>query len=129
MGLQVLHLFFLASVGVLAGVASGFFGIGGGIILVPALALLGGYSPKESVSLSLYALLFPVGIGAVSVYIKEGLLQWKDIDKASTIAAGLFLGAIIGAWLSQFVPNSLLKKLFALLLIYVAIQMWIKSND
>ncbi|MBZ0287058.1 MAG: sulfite exporter TauE/SafE family protein, partial [Anaerolineae bacterium] len=86
--------FALILVGLIAGVASGMFGIGGGVIIVPALTVLLGFALKAAVGTSLAALLLPVSIFAVIAYYRAGKLH---ISTAAWIAFGLIFGAIVGA--------------------------------
>lgn len=85
-------------IGLGAGLLSGFFGIGGGIIIVPALIYIAGFSPLKATGTSLAVLLPPVGLAAVFTYYRNGNI---DIRAAIFIAAFLF----IGAWLSSLLAN------------------------
>ena len=76
-------------VGLIAGILSGFFGIGGGVIIVPALVFFLGFSQKLSNGISLSALLLPVSIFAVIKYSKS---DFVDIKIAALIAVGIFMG-------------------------------------
>src|SRR6476620_7953707 len=86
--------------GVLAGVAAGFFGIGGGIIIVPALVYLLGFSQHKATGTSLAILLPPLGIGAVYEYWKKGNVDFR---------AALVIGALLalGAWAGGKYANEL----------------------
>jgi uncharacterized membrane protein YfcA len=79
--------------GLLAGVAAGFFGIGGGLIIVPALVYLLGFSQHKATGTSLACLLPPLGLGAVWEYQKNGNVDFKA---AFVIGAMVFLGGWIG---------------------------------
>lgn len=86
----------LIVIGLIAGVLSGLFGIGGGVVIVPALVLLGRMAPKQATGTSLAALLLPVGALGAWQYYRNGLL---DLRAATLIALGLFFGALVGpAW-------------------------------
>jgi len=113
-------LLFLA-VGLAAGVLSGLFGIGGGVLIVPALVFLARMSPTEATGTSLAALLLPVGLLGALEYHRAGQLR---VAAALLIAAGLFLGAGLGAKLALGLPPDYLRKLFAGFLVLVAIRMW-----
>lgn len=111
----------LLLIGLLAGVSSGMFGIGGGLIIVPALVLIYGLSQHAAVGTSLGALLLPVGALSAWVYWKNGNL---NIGYSVLIAVGLFLGAYVGARLVQPVSDLTLRRLFAGFLILVSIRMF-----
>ena len=120
-------LYYLIS-GVLAGIFSGLFGIGGGIILIPILMFLFKLPQATANGTSLVALLLPVGILAVWQYYKAGKIGPENIKAGLLIAVGLFIGAYFGARLAIFLPPQLLKKAFAVFLVAVAIRMWLLSR-
>lgn len=107
-------------IGFISGVSSGFFGIGGAIILVPALVYIFKFSQHLAQGTALAALLLPVGILAVIKYYKSG---YVDIKVASFIAFGFIIGGFIGASMTQAVPGPILKKVFAAMLLCVSIYM------
>ena len=109
------------AIGLVAGVLSGLFGVGGGIIIVPALLFLVGMSPQLAVGTSLGALLAPVGLLAALAYSRQGHL---DATASTWIAAGLFFGAWGGALIGQRISAPTLQRGFALLLVVVAICLW-----
>jgi uncharacterized membrane protein YfcA len=102
--------------GVCIGVVSGLLGIGGGIILVPGLMLLFGFSQQEAQGTSLAALIPPIGIFAALVYYRNGDVK---IPVAGAVAAGFMLGALIGALFVRKVPVDWLRLGFGALLLYV----------
>jgi uncharacterized membrane protein YfcA len=119
-GDSTLFLAFVA-IGLLAGVLSGLFGIGGGVVIVPSLIFLAGLTPIKATGTSLGALLLPVGaLGALEYYRKGNL----DIRAALLIALGLFFGAWIGAKLAQQMTPVQLKRAFAVFLVIIAARMW-----
>lgn len=101
--------FGLAAIGLFAGVASGLFGIGGGILIVPSLVYLLGYSQKLAIGTSLAVLLPPVGIAAAVEYYRHGNV---DLVAALVIAVCLLAGGWLGAYLSNQWSPGLLKILF-----------------
>lgn len=111
---------FLA-IGLAAGVLSGLFGIGGGVVIVPALVLLTAMQPQTATGTSLAALLLPVGAFGVWHYYRHGAL---DLRAAMWIAAGLLAGAWLGANLALRLPARDLQRAFALFLLLAAAQMW-----
>jgi uncharacterized protein len=115
-----LSLIFLL-IGLGAGVLSGIFGIGGGVVIVPSLIFLAGFVPITATGTSLGALLLPVGaLGAIEYY-RRGHLQ---IGPALWIAVGLLFGAWAGARLAQHLTPLQLKRAFAIFLVLVAGRMW-----
>jgi hypothetical protein len=111
----------LLAIGLAAGVLSGLFGIGGGVVIIPALIYLGRMTPTEATGTSLAALLLPVGLLGALEYHRAGQLK---IATALVIAVGLFLGAGLGARLALYMPPTYLRRLFAGFLVVVAIRLW-----
>ena len=109
------------AIGFCAGILSGLFGIGGGLIIVPSLILLARLAPITATGTSLAALLLPVGALGVWEYYKKGHL---NIPAALLLAVGLFFGAWIGARLAQQLSPTQLKRAFAVFLVLVAGRLW-----
>ncbi len=101
--------------GLLAGVLSGLFGIGGGIIMVPALIIIFNKTILQANAISLAAMLLPVGILGVIKYYQAGFI---DVKKALIISLGLTIGSGFGAELALYINKNLLEKLYAAFLIY-----------
>jgi hypothetical protein len=108
-------------IGLGAGVLSGLFGIGGGVVIVPALLLFAQMSPLTATGTSLGALLLPVGALGAWSYYKAGHL---DMRVSLLLAIGLLFGAYLGARLAQTLTPVQLKRAFAVFLVLVAIRMW-----
>ena len=108
-------------IGFFSGILSGLFGIGGGVVIVPALIFLARLAPITATGTSLAALLLPVGALGAWEYYKKGHL---NIPAALMIALGLFFGAWIGARLAQQLTPVQLKRAFAVFLVLVAGRMW-----
>src|SRR5438046_10373865 len=87
----------VALIGLVGGVVSGLFGVGGAIVIVPALVLLGKLPPHTASGTSLAALLLPVGLLGAIEYYRRGQVNFPD---ALVLAAGLFVGAFSGAHLA-----------------------------
>lgn len=104
-------------IGVLAGILAGLFGIGGGVVIVPALIFLSGFTLIQANGTSLVVLLLPVGLLAVISYYKEKLI---DIKAAGFLAIGLFLGVAFGSLIAISIPTNLLKICYGLFLLYVS---------
>src|ERR1700712_3426969 len=99
----------LLTIGLGAGVLSGMFGIGGGIVIVPALLYLMRFPLQRAVGTSLGALLLPVGLLGAWSYYKTGEL---DMRASLLIAAGLAAGVYFGAQISQHVDAAVLRRAF-----------------
>mgnify|MGYP001163418970 CR=1 FL=1 len=120
--MSVTEILVLVATGLLAGLASGSLGIGGGIIVVPALVFLLGMSQHEAQGTSLAFLLPPIGILAVANYYKEGYVNYKY---ALILAAAFIIGGYLGSLISMQLPAKVLKQIFAVFMIVVAIKMLI----
>ncbi len=116
----------LLAVGVSAGVLSGMFGVGGGIIIVPALVLLFGMTQQGAIATSLMALLLPVGFLGVMEYFRAGKISGENILIGIVIAAGLFAGASFGAKIAIHLSGEMLRKAFAVFMGIVALHLWFK---
>ena len=99
----------MLALGLVAGVFSGMFGIGGGLVIVPALVLWFGMDQKLATGTSLFALIWPVGLLGVLEYWRKGMLR---ADFGAWIALGLFLGAYFGARITIALPPATLKRLY-----------------
>jgi uncharacterized membrane protein YfcA len=115
-----LQLIFIG-IGMLAGVLSGVFGIGGGVVIVPALIFLAGFTPITATGTSLAALLLPVGALGAMEYYRRGHL---NISVGLWVALGLFLGAWLGAKFANQLSPVQLRRAFAVFLVLVAGRMW-----
>jgi uncharacterized membrane protein YfcA len=118
MNLQTIIL--LALIGLAAGILSGMIGIGGGIIIVPALVFVLGFSQQKAQGTSLGLLLLPIGILAVINYYKQGFIDLKVIG---IMCVTFVLGGWLGSKLSLSLPQETVKKIFAVVLFVVAAKM------
>jgi uncharacterized membrane protein YfcA len=116
----------LILLGTLAGILSGLFGIGGGIVLVPALVFFMKFEPQAAIGTSLTAMLLPVGALGVWQYYQTGKITLDHLKAGGMIAAGLFIGAWLGARLAVSLPITALQRGFAILLVFAAIRLWMK---
>jgi len=110
----------LLIIGVVAGTLSGFLGIGGATILIPALVLIYKTTQHMAQGTSIAALLLPVGLLAAVKYWQTGNV---NIKFAIFIAMGFLIGGYIGAVFAQPVPDLLLRRLFGIYLLIIALQM------
>lgn len=112
----------LVIIGLGAGVLAGLFGIGGGIVIVPALTYLMRMPLQSAIGTSLGALLLPVGALGAWSYWRGGHLNWRA---SLWLAVGILFGALVGARLAQSIGDTSLRRLFAALLAGVAVKMWV----
>ena len=115
----------LLGVGLAAGVAAGMFGIGGGLIIVPALIFLLGMKEKQAIGTSLAALIPPVGLLGAAEYYRSGYI---NIKYAALIAVGLFIGAYFGARIVISMPDALIRRIYAIFLLVIAARMLIMGK-
>ncbi|MEO7455751.1 MAG: sulfite exporter TauE/SafE family protein [Gemmatimonadaceae bacterium] len=113
--------FVFLAIGLCAGLLSGLFGIGGGIVIVPALLFFAKMSPSTATGTSLGALLLPVGALGAWQYYKGGHV---DVIASLLIALGLFLGAYFGARAGLSLNPTTAKKSFAVFLLLVSARIW-----
>ena len=110
----------LSSIGIFAGVLSGFVGVGGGIIIVPGLVFLLGLSQHEAQGTSLFILAMPVvWLGLMNNW-KDGNVQWKF---GLVVALTFFVGAYFGSKLSLKLNPNVVKLLFGVLMALVSIKL------
>lgn len=110
----------LLAIGLIAGLLSGLVGIGGGIIIVPALVYFLGFSQHTAQGTSLGLLLLPVGIFGVMNYYKKGFL---DVKIVIIMSIAFLLGAYFGSKISIGLSEEKLKKFFAIILLLIAGRM------
>ncbi|MGZ4036027.1 MAG: TSUP family transporter [Bacteroidia bacterium] len=110
----------LLILGIAAGYFSGLIGIGGGIIIVPALIFIFKFSQYEAQGTTLALLIPPIGILAAWKYYKNG---YVDIKTAAVICAGFVIGSFLGSTTAINIPEDTLKKIFAAVLIGLGIKM------
>ncbi|HPH23139.1 MAG TPA: sulfite exporter TauE/SafE family protein [Chitinophagaceae bacterium] len=110
----------LIIIGVVAGMLSGLIGIGGGIVIVPALVFFLGFSQLKAQGTSLGILLLPVGLLAVTQYYKQGHI---DVKVVLIVSASFLVGGLLGSKLALSVSETTVKKFFAMMLIFIAFKM------
>jgi len=110
----------LAIIGLAAGILSGMIGIGGGIIIVPALVFVLGFTQQQAQGTSLGLLLLPVGILAVMNYYKQGYI---DVKVVAIMCITFVAGGWLGSKIALSLPQETVKKVFAVILILVAFKM------
>jgi len=113
-------LLIIIAIGIVAGIMAGMLGIGGAIIMVPALVFFMGVSQHTAQGTSLAVMLPPIGIIAAYNYYKAGQV---NIKFALILAAAFLIGSYFGSKLALNLPQPLLKKIFGILLLLVAAKM------
>ena len=116
----------LLLIGLFAGILSGLVGVGGGLIIVPALIFFLGYSQHQAQGTSLGLLLLPVGILAVINYYNKGYI---DIKVVAIMSIAFILGGWLGSKIALRLPADTVKKIFAVFLFYSAFKLlgWDKA--
>lgn len=136
--MPVSELILIIGIGLLAGVLSGLVGIGGGIVLVPALVYFLKYSQHQAQGTSLGVLMLPVVFLGFYQYYKYAQAQGTPIDLkvVGLLAIGFILGGLLGGKIATRIDGELMKKIFAVLMLYSAVKLlqwdqvvirWIKS--
>jgi uncharacterized membrane protein YfcA len=106
--------------GLFAGIISGLIGIGGGIIIVPALIYLFGLTQHQAQGTTLALLIPPIGLLAAWTYYKHG---YVNLTIAIFICLGFFIGGLVGAKLAIGLSNEILRRVFGFVLLLVALYM------
>ena len=106
--------------GISAGILSGLIGIGGGVIIVPALLFLFGFSQHQAQGTTLALLVPPIGILAAWTYYQQG---YVDMKVAALICIGFFAGGFIGAKIATHVSNAILERIFGIALFIISLKM------
>ncbi len=117
------NLFLYIIIGVFAGVVSGLIGIGGGIIIVPCLIYIFGFSQHAAQGTTLAMLIPPIGILAALAYYKQGHV---DFLVAGLLCLGFVLGGYLGAKFAVGLPEIILRRIFGVCLLIIAGYMIIK---
>jgi uncharacterized membrane protein YfcA len=110
----------LILIGLAAGTMSGMVGIGGGVIIVPCLVLILGFTQHEAQGTSLGLLLLPVGVLAVINYYNKGFI---DLKVVGIMCLAFVAGGWIGSKIALSLPQATVKKIFAIVLFYTAFKM------
>jgi len=119
-----MEILILLIIGLIAGVISGFLGIGGGIIIIPALVYWLGYSQHNAQGTSLGLLLPPIGLLAVINYHKGGFV---NIKAAAIMCITFIIGSYISSKIAVELPETIIKKLFAVFLLFYSIKLFLEK--
>jgi hypothetical protein len=114
----------LSAIGVAAGVLSGLLGLGGAIVIIPAMVVLLGYSQQLAQGTTLLMMVLPVGGLAAFQYYKNGFV---DVKAAMVMAVFFFVGGYFGAKWAGMIRQEILRKSFAVLIVLMAVKMWFQK--
>lgn len=120
----MINIIFYILLGLFAGAISGLIGIGGGIIIVPALIYLFGLSQHHAQGTTLALLIPPIGLLAAWTYYKHG---YVNLSIAIFVCLGFFIGGLLGAKLGVRFSNETLEKIFGFVLVLVGLYMIFKK--
>jgi uncharacterized protein len=120
MNMSVSTVLIILVIGTITGVMAGMLGIGGGLVVIPALVMIMGMSQQSAQGTSLAMMLPPIGIIAAYNYYKAGHV---DIKIALILAIAFIAGSFFGSKLAIKLPTDVLKKIFGIFLLLVAIKM------
>jgi uncharacterized protein len=114
------NIILLLIIGLLAGIVSGGLGVGGGIIIIPGLLFLMGFSQHQAQGTSLALMVAPIGLIAAYNYYKAGHV---NIKYAAIILVAFFLGSYLGSLVSVNLPGKTLQKVFGILLLITGFKL------
>lgn len=121
---MTIQVFSYLLLGLIAGIFSGIVGIGGGIIIIPALVFLFSFSQHEAQGTTLALMVLPIGILAAWSYYKQG---YVDVKIAGLIASGFLFGGLIGSKIAFKLSDVVLSRLFGIIMLIVAIKLIFKK--
>lgn len=116
----------LAVIGLVAGMLGGMVGLGGGIILIPALILIMKLDQQTAQGTSIAVMLPPIGLFAVYNYYKAG---YVNMPYALIIALAFMIGGYFGSSLALKLSPQVMRKIFSLLLVLVALKMFFTTKS
>jgi len=115
--MQIVYLLLL---GAIAGILSGFLGIGGGVVIIPALIYIFGLTQHQAQGTTLALMVPPIGLLAAISYYRTGNVK---ISMAAFICVGFFIGALIGAEYASKIPDMILRKTFGVFILFIAVKL------
>ena len=115
-----MSVFMIILVGLAAGIAGGFLGIGGGIIMVPALVFFFGMTQHQAQGTVLATMVPPIGLLAAMKYYYAGNVKIKI---AVFLCMGFFVGGLLGAQCAHYISETLLKRIFGIVLFFISIRL------
>lgn len=115
----MLNLSYIA-VGILTGTFAGFLGLGGGMIMIPIFVYFYGLTQHQAQGTSLFVMIPPITLLAAMRYYYSGNVR---LQMAVFVALGFIVGGLIGAHFVQFIPDTMLKKIFGIVLLLVSVRL------
>jgi uncharacterized membrane protein YfcA len=115
-----MNIIIIVLIGLAGGISSGLLGIGGAVVMIPALVFIAGFNQITAQGTTLLAMIPPIGLLAALEYYKAG---HAEIKTAAVIAAGFIIGAWLGSKLALNINPQILKKVFGFLLLYISFKM------
>lgn len=125
MNMELQNAAVIALIGIVAGLLGGMLGLGGAVVIIPALVMLLGYSQQMAQGTALIMMVLPVGALAAFQYYQKGLV---DVKASLIMAVFFFIGGYFGAKYATDIPQDILKKAFALFLVAIAFKMWFSTT-
>ena len=119
------NFFIIAAIGIISGILGGLLGLGGAIVIIPALAIFLGYSQQLAQGTALIMMVLPVGALAAYQYYQKGFV---DVKAALILGAIFFIGGYFGGKFATQIPELAMKRIFALILVGIAVKMWFFSK-
>jgi len=123
--MDIFTLLILILIGLFAGVFSGIVGLGGGLLIIPALIFLMGLTQKEAQGTSLAVMLPPIGLLAAINYYRAGAVNMKF---ALIIAAAFLIGGYFGSQFAIRLSDALLRRIFAIAMLVIGARMLLFRN-
>lgn len=117
------EVYMLLAIGLFAGIVSGMVGIGGGLVIVPALVYFMNYSQHQAQGVSLTMFLLPIGILGVYNYYKNGDITVETIRFALIMCASFVVGSFFGSKIAIAMNQELLRKVFGVFILLIALKM------
>ncbi len=124
--MDLLTFLILIVIGLVTGAVGGMLGIGGALILIPALIYFVGFSQHEAIGTSLAVMLPPIGLFAAYNYYKAGQV---NIKYALIIAAAFMIGSYFTSKLALKIPEDIIRKIFGVFLFLIALKMFFQGNS
>lgn len=115
-----MNMFLLMIVGIAGGIIGGVFGVGGGIIVVPALVFGFGFAQHQAQGTMLATFLLPSFVFAVWTYHQAGHINWQA---ALLVSVGIMIGSMLGAKYAQQIPAPMLKRMFGILMVVLGLKL------
>jgi hypothetical protein len=126
---NIMQLLLFLALGLIIGGISGMLGIGGGVLLLPALIWLFGLEPRQAAGVTLAVLAVPVTLPGAWQYYEGRLIRSEHLRMALWIAIAFGVGTYLGARVQGYVPAAVLRVSFGLLMIYVAVRLILNSSS